>query len=300
MTTHTRMTLASAGFLLITFSLAFPACSDKEVHTNDGDHVISTDSATASSAENVFYYIPSPIEMADLLRRAGASYDKELTNRADNVSRYSSSSAQAINLGIYGADLSYAGIFGQNAESMTFMNCANKLASGLHVSSAFNPELRNRLEANMSSRDSVLNIITTAYWDCDAVLQENNQQHASALMIAGGWIEGLYLACRVAEKTNNSEIRIRIAEQRFSLDKLIELLEKQKHNDAQTLVADLKELQAIYAKLPPPQDVKSTEENGITVIGSDDDTKSASLNALEFKAITDKVKSIREKLVSRT
>ncbi|MGL5889033.1 MAG: hypothetical protein ACRC3B_04075 [Bacteroidia bacterium] len=300
MTTHTRMTLASAGFLLITASLALPACSEKDAPNNVNDTVISTDSLIASSAENVFYYIPSPIEMADLLRRAGANYNSELPNKSENVSRYSSSSARALNLGIYGADLSYAGIFSQNAESAMFMNCANKLAEGLRVSSAFNPSLRNRLEANMSSRDSVLSIITTAYWDCDAVLQENNQQHASALMIAGGWIEGLYLACRVAENTNNAEIRIRIAEQRFSLDKLIELLEKQNHGDVQTLVTDLKELQAVYAKLPPPADVSSTEENGITVIGGNDDVKPVSLNALEFKEIADKVKSIREKVVSRT
>jgi hypothetical protein len=298
MTTLTRIASAFAGLFLL-FDL-LPACAEKNEQQNTADTVLSTDSAASSSAENVFYYIPSPIEMADLLRRAGANYDKDLANKSENVSRYSSSSAQALNLGIYGADLSYAGIFSQNAESMTFMTCANKLAAGLHVSSAFNPELRSRLEANMSSRDSVLSIITTAYWDCDAVLQENNQQHASALMIAGGWIEGLYLACRVAEKTNNNEIRIRIAEQRFSLDKLIELLEKQKHSDAQTLVSDLKELQSIYAKLPPPADVNSAEENGITVIGSDDDAKPVSLNALEFKEIADKVKSIREKVISRT
>ncbi|MCU0435594.1 MAG: hypothetical protein MUC87_19195 [Bacteroidia bacterium] len=296
--THT----AFPAFRMAVFAclLALAACGGEENTAATTDTLPDNDTAQTASAENVFYYIPSPIEMADLLRRAGAGYDKDLPNLPDNVSRYTSTTSQALNLGIYGADVSFSGIMGQTAETMTFMSCANKLAEGLHVSSAFPPALRDRLETNMGSRDSVLNIITNAYWDCDALLHENNQQHASALMIAGGWIEGLYLACRVAEKTNNNEIRIRIAEQRFSLDKLIDLLNSRKHNDLTALANELKELQAIYAKLPPPAATTAKEENGITVIGAEDDVKPVSLNALEFKAIFDKVKAIREKIVTRT
>jgi hypothetical protein len=281
-------------------ALAFAGCTNDETSNTVSDTLTDANAANTASAENVFYYIPSPIEMADLLRRAGAGYDKDLPNAPENVSRYTTTTAQALNLGIYGADLSFAGIMNQTAETMTFMSCTNKLAEGLHVTAAFSPALRNRLEANMGSRDSVLNIITNAYWDCDALLHENNQQYASALMIAGGWIEGLYLACRVAEKTNNNEIRIRIAEQRFSLDKLIDLLNSHKNADLQALAADLLELKKEYDKLPAPPETSAKEENGITVIGAEDDIKPVSLNALEFKAIFDKVKVIRQKIVTRT
>lgn len=300
MTRFTHTSFPALYSIVLSVSLAFAGCSSDEPSSVANDTLSETNAANTASAENVFYYIPSPIEMADLLRRAGAGYDKDLPNQPENVSRYTTTTSQALNLGIYGADLSFAGIMNQTAETMTFMNCANKLAEGLHVSAAFSPSLRDRLEANMSSRDSVLNIITNAYWDCDALLHENNQQYASALMIAGGWIEGLYLACRVAEKTNNNEIRIRIAEQRFSLDKLINLLNSHKNADLQALAADLKELKAVYDKLPAPPETSATEENGITVIGAEDDVKPISLNALEFKAIYDKVKAIREKIVTRT
>jgi hypothetical protein len=300
MTRFTRITSVPVRLAVFVCALAFAGCNNDDTSSTVNDTLPEINAANTASAENVFYYIPSPIEMADLLRRAGAGYDKDILNQPENVSRYTSTTSQALNLGIYGADLSFAGIMNQTAETMMFMNCANKLANGLHVSSAFSPSLHDRLEANMSSRDSVLNIITNAYWDCDALLHENNQQYASALMIAGGWIEGLYLACRVAEKTNNNEIRIRIAEQRFSLDKLIDLLNSHNNADLQALAVDLTELKDIYDKLPSPPETNAKEENGITVIGAEDDVKPVSLNALEFKAIYDKVTAIRQKIVTRT
>lgn len=295
------MTSAQTGLVFLLLSLSLAACSgSNDEHTAPVSDSTTLDSVTGTNAENVFYYIPSPIEMADLLRRAGATYDKSMLNAPENASRYSSSSAQALNLGVYGADLSFAGIFGKNAEALAYMSCANKMAVGLHISAAFNEQTHNRLESNMSNRDSILTIITDAYWDCDALLQENKQPHASALMIAGGWIEGLYLACRVAETTNNNEVRVRIAEQRFSLDKLIGLLETQQNADVMAVVVELKKLQVIYAQLPPPAETDSHEEGGVVVIGSDDDAKPASLNALEFKKIADTIKEIRERVIERS
>lgn len=254
------------------------------------------------SAENVFIYIPSPIQTADLLKQAGAKYDADLLNNPDNTSLYTTTASMALNMGVYGSDLAFAGIFNQNAETIKFMDCTRKMADGLHVLAAFSDDRKARLEANINNRDSVLSIITDSYWDCDAMLQENEQSHASALMIAGGWIEGLYLACRVAESTNNNDIRIRIVEQRSSLDKLIILLDKQDHNDVVAISTQLKELKAIFDKLPKTQDQSMTTtkdpETGVSVIEAENPTEPRSLNSLEFKQILDKVTAIRTGIVS--
>jgi len=256
------------------------------------------------SAENVFIYIPSPIQTAELLKQAGAKYNADLLNSPDNASRYTTTAAMALNMGVYGSDLAFAGIFSQNAETIKFMDCTRKMADGLHVMAAFSDDRKLRLENNINNRDSVLNIITDSYWDCDAMLQENEQTHASALMIAGGWIEGLYLACRVAESTNNNDIRIRIVEQRSSLDKLIILLDKQKHNDVAPVSAQLKELKVIFDKLPKNTDgglVESKDpQSGISVIEAENPTEPQSLNALEFKQILDKITEIRNGIITRS
>jgi hypothetical protein len=291
----------SAGFIC----MSLLSCSE---NSTDGN-TVKNDSATIDvntevvSAENVFVYVPSPIETAGLLKDAGAKYNPEFLSDPSNVSRYSSTASRALNLGIYGTDLAFAGIFDQHAETMTYMDCTGKLADGLHVSSAFSPDRSKRLEANMNNRDSVLSIITDSYWDCDALLHDNHEAQASALMIAGGWIEGLYLACKVAESTNSNDIRVRIAEQGSSLDKLVVLLDKQNHVDVKPVATDLRKLKLLFDALPKPSNaspnVSTDNASGVTTIGDDNAIPQVSLNALEFKHILDQVTLIRSSIISR-
>lgn len=283
------------------------ACNNSSSADDSGAD--ATDSGTIDmnqeivSAENVFVYVPSPIETASLLKQAGANYNKDLLNQPQNVSHYSSTASQALNLGVYGTDLAFAGIFDQHAETMVYMDCTGKLANSLHVASAFSEDRTNRLESNMNNRDSVLSIITDTYWDCDALFNDNHQPQASALMIAGGWIEGLYLACRVAESTNNNDIRIRIAEQRSSLDKLIVLLDRQKHADVEAVAADLKKLKVLFDQLPKQKTESmtvTTDPGGTPVVGAENPAPPVSLNALEFKQILDQITAIRNGITSRS
>lgn len=291
-------------FAFSTICFAFSCGQDStETSENTDDSAIIDVNNQVVSAENVFIYIPSPIQTAELLKQAGAKYDVDLLNNPDNFSRYTSTSAMALNMGVYGSDLAFAGIFNQPDGITKYMDCTRKMADGLHVMAAFSDDRKSRLETNLNNRDSVLNIITDSYWDCDAMLQDNDQAYASALMIAGGWIEGLYLACRVAESTNSNEIRIRIVEQRSSLDKLIILLDKQGHSDVIPVADELRELKAIFDKLPKDSDgalKETTDPNtGVSVIEAENPTEPRSLNSLEFKQILDKITEIRDGIVTR-
>lgn len=293
-------------FVFVTAAVCFViSCgqnSTEVADSGDDSAVIDVDNQ-AVSAENVFIYIPSPIQTAELLKQAGAKYDAELLNSIDQQSLYTSTAAMALNMGVYGSDLAFAGIFNQHAEITKYMDVTRKMADGLHVMAAFSDDRKVRLENNMNNRDSVLNIITDSYWDCDALLHDNDQAYASALMIAGGWIEGLYLACRVADRTNSNEIRIRIVEQRYSLDKLIILLDKQQHNDVTPVTMQLKELKDIFDKLPKDTDggftVKKDPETGTDVVEAISPNEPRSLNSLEFNQILDKITEIRTSVVTR-
>ncbi|MGL4596552.1 MAG: hypothetical protein ACRCYO_03430, partial [Bacteroidia bacterium] len=208
-----------------------------------------------------------------------------------------------LNLGIYGADLSFAGIFDQHTEAMLFLTAARKLADQLHVGNAFGEGTRKRLEANVNNRDSILSVISDAYWDCDATFKENQMRETSVLMMAGGWVEGLYLACKIAETTNNNDIRVRIVEQRYSLESLIGILEKTQEKPAVApVLKDLKELKAIFDALPqpPPQTISTNTDNksGVTTIGSDEPAPAISMNALEFSKVLEKVTQMRQNMVT--
>ncbi|HEU4719699.1 MAG TPA: hypothetical protein VFU15_17765 [Bacteroidia bacterium] len=288
-------------------SFALIACSGSNSPGGANDNGNDSSSIEVNqdvvSAENVFVYVPSPIETAGLLKEAGAKYNKDFLNLPQNASKYSTTASLALNLGVYGADLAFAGIFDQHAETMVYLDCTGKLADGLHVSTAFSTDRKNRLEANMNNRDSVLSIITDSYWDCDALLHENKEEYASSLMVAGGWVEGLYLACKVAEQTNSNDIRVRIVEQRYSLDKLLVLLGREKNEDVKSVTGQLRELKVLFDALPKNPDqptvVSTDDKSGMTTLGTDPAPPPVSLNALEFKNILERVTVIRDSIITR-
>ena len=76
--------------------------------------------------QKIFYSIPSPVEMATVLKRIGATYEYDLPNDVKRAEDYQGAAQQALNLGVYGADLSYASIFNESGESMLFMSAARR------------------------------------------------------------------------------------------------------------------------------------------------------------------------------
>jgi hypothetical protein len=289
------------SILLLSTSVALFSCGGSET---DSETITATDTAVTlsekdSKAQNVFYSIPSPIETTSLLKAAGAKYNSQYLNPIENVSKYSSVKQKAINLGIYGADLSFTSMFDKTQESMLYLRCTNKLATGLGISGSFDEKTTERIEANMESRDSLLSIISDSYWNADSYLKENGQPGVSALIIAGGWIEGLYIATKIATDTKNKEVATRIGEQKLSLDNLVALLEAYSADNegVKEVLGLMTPLKAIYdgIKVEPSETTVSTDKDkGVTTIGNNSSYK---ISADQLKAISDKAAEIRNKMI---
>ncbi len=285
----------------IATSLAFAACSS----TTDSSTGETVDTAVADTkvkdvkAQNVFYSIPSPVETTTLLKAAGAKYNAKLLNPIENVSKYATAASKALNLGIYGSDLSLTSIFDQTQESMLYLKCTNKLATGLGISGAFDEKTTSRIEANLENRDSLLAIISDSYWTADAYLKDNGQPGVSALIVAGGWIEGLYIATEIAKTTKNATIVTRIGEQKLSLDNLIALLESNKADNESIpeLLKGLGELKKIFDAIPvttAETTVTTDKEKGVTTVGNG---STFTITPEQLKLITDKSTEIRNKII---
>jgi len=160
-----------------------------------------------SKSGKVFYTIPSPVELSSIIKKAGAQYDKSLLNDASKTSQYVTQTSMALNLGVYGADLSFSSIFEQTQETMNYFAAAKKIADALGITSAFAASTITRVHDNLNNRDSLIAIISDSYWETDAYLKENKRSSVSGLVISGGWIEALYISTKLATKTaNNKEI----------------------------------------------------------------------------------------------
>jgi hypothetical protein len=277
-------------------SLLLAACGGEQP-PQDTLNVPKTDSTAAIRAErtkNIFHNIPSPLETAGLLKKAGAEYDKDILNDVKHVDNYTAASKQALNLGIYGADLSYASVYNNTQESMLYTSCVQRLAKQLDVSTAFNQNVVDRMEKNRNNRDSLLSIISETYWQVDAYLKENGRDNISALMVSGGWMEGLYIATQVAKQHNTPELRQRIAEQRLPLADLMELVKTYSPDDpaVASVLQDLEKLNGLFAAVVVPSGGSTvTQENGVATIGGT--APPASLTDDQLKSITEAVSTIR-------
>jgi hypothetical protein len=279
------------------------ACGSSNSENSINETVDTADATTHVKdvkAQNVFYSIPSPIETTTLLKQAGAKYNASYLNPIENQSKYASVASKALNLGVYGSDLSFTSIFDQTQESILYLNCTNKLASGLGISGAFDENTSSRMEANQQNRDSLLAIISDSYWNADSYLKDNGQPGVSSLIVAGGWIEGLYIATQIANTTKNGAIINRIGEQKLSLTNLIALLDSYKaDNDGiPEVLKGLNELKAIFEAIPDTSAAATTvttdKEKSTTTVGNG---STFQVSPELLKKISDKTAEIRNKII---
>lgn len=240
------------GILALSGMMVFSACKNKS--EGEGEGLDAAALATKEKATKVFYAVPSPAELALLIKATGAKFDKGILNSVDNASKYATIKSKALNLGVYGADLSYVSTFDQTQESMVYMNTCKKLADGLGLTGAIDEEIIKRMEANLNKKDSLVKIISDTYMATDTYLKENERGSESALVVAGGWIEGMYISIQVANANKNNEaIMKRIAEQKDILENLMGLLGNYSSVEpaVEEIVNELKPLQAVYANIKP-------------------------------------------------
>jgi hypothetical protein len=207
-----------------------------------------------------------------------------------------------MNLGVYGADLSYTSTFDQTQESMVYMGVCKKLADGLGITGAINENTVKRMEKNLNNKDSLLKIISDTYLETDIYLKNNDRAGVSALVVAGGWIEGLFISVNIAaQNASNKMIVKRIAEQKLILENLIGLLESNQANDnAPEMMTELKALKGIYdnvklTDVPAATEVKTDKTAQKTVIGSSGELN---LTPEQLAEITKKVTTIRTMIIS--
>ena len=199
--------------------------------------------------------IPSPVETSNLIKQTGSRYSTSYLNPVSNSNDYSSSVKQAINLGIYGADLGYTNIFEQNQDAIQYMEAVKKMADALQIGQFFDFVTIKRLATNKSNVDSLLNITQQNMQRINQHLQEKNKSHLSLLIITGGWIEGLYLTTKVVQQRPNDKLKDKIGEQKDVIANLVLLFEAfQSQPGFKQLHEDLLELNAVYSQ------VKITEE----------------------------------------
>src|SRR6185369_8628162 len=109
---------------------------------NPNDSIIDTDTAKTAvlNVGGELFSVPSPIQTALLIQKSGVTYDKSILNPGNKNGQYASDFTQALNLGIYGADLGYVSMYNQTQDALGYLAGVKQLADKLGVSAAFDQQ----------------------------------------------------------------------------------------------------------------------------------------------------------------
>jgi hypothetical protein len=249
-----------------------------------------------NDAKKIFYSLPSPLETAMLIKNSGAKYNEEFLNPINKASGYTTNKSMALNLGVYTTDLSFASLFDQTQTAINYMTVAKKMADGLGILDAIDNKTIDKLEENINNRDVIMDIISETFMSSSSFLRENDRPAIAAIVLVGGWVEGLYIATQLVGSSpiQNNKMVDRIVDQKLSLDIVMRLLNDNKNNsDVVAVQSQIKEIKSIYDKIK----ISSTKIEPV----SDPKTKVTTLKSKTkvfitqdiFNQLREKVKAVR-------
>ena len=160
------------------------------------------------------------------------------------------------------------------------------------VATAIKPEVLKRLESNVGSPDSLAVITDDVYFSSFEALEDSKQGPTLALVVAGGWIESIYIAINLAKYEDNSPVIERLADQKYTLENLIEFLKKHEADvNVKAVKTDFEGLLAEFNKIneKDASDAKG-KENKTKMLGGG---KQLVMTQEVYKAIVEKIKTIR-------
>lgn len=195
----------------------------------------------------IFYNMYLSVEMSSLFNAAGAIFNEAMLSPSDNISSFTTSSKKSLNLGVYAVDLSYAKVFEQFETAGKYFNSMQKLAEELGIPATYFENTAKRFDKNINNKDSLIKIANEVYMAADTYLKENERYGSAAQIILGGWTEALYIAIDITRSTRDFDVIERLAEQKYSLTNLMEMLQNYESDPViAEYIVKLKALQPVF------------------------------------------------------
>lgn len=195
--------------------------------------------------------IPFPFEILDKLYEEHSLFEEQIMNDVSNASKYNQISSKALNLGVYGADLAYVVTFEQFQQIGMYIKVTKKIAEDLGIPLAFNQETMDKYNKYRDNKDSLTQIVFNSYNEVDKALKINERQGMAALVVAGSWLEGLYITAKTYPYLKTAESKTAVFEkvksQKIHLENIMKsLLIIKGEKSVTTLLNDLNEVKVVF------------------------------------------------------
>ena len=212
-------------------------CADEGAQNAQDESTVTVDEAqnavTSSlvKIDSEIFSLPSPIQTAILMHKKEISYREELLNPLANEKKYINQYQKSLNMGVYGADLAYLSNFNNSQKKLDYFKVVESLATDLDIRNNIDQSLIDRFAKNIDVQDSLYKLNADLFKAGDKYLKQNDEYEVATLILAGGWVEALYLAIDAA--IQDDSFKTRIGEQGFAVNSLVNLLKK--HDSPQTI-----------------------------------------------------------------
>lgn len=286
---------------LISLSILFAGCKpkmQKEPMEKDPVDMAEFKETSISGARSISYEMTLPVKMAELFDHVGADFYPEFLNPADQFGKYNKPVKIALNLGVYGVDLSYVKMFSQHQLSVAYLSTIHRLAGDMGIPRDIYGNVLENLDFFVTNKDSLSSVAMVLYLTTDEYLRNNGQEGDASLVAMGGWIESMYMATRIWEMDRgNLALQDKIAEQKYSLNSLIVLMNNF-HSDldlAEYLLM-LKNLKRTYDKF------QLYYQQGDVLVDTSSKTISAggyyiNITASQMEEISEKIENLRTLII---
>jgi len=239
--------LLLAGFMIVTST---SSCKNrgkgeqKKIEMDEADTILN-------QMEKKVYPLPTSAEVIRMLTDLEVGYIFGIANPVENSKKYIKSTDRAINLGGYGADLSYATLYNMQQEVLNYLSALRSLANELNMSQIYDESWYEKIRKNFDNRDELVKILTEAFQSTYAYLVENNQETLALLVVGGAWVEGMYLTTHVSEAAYQvAGISKNLLEQKESFNTFLEVTKPyENEEDIKNFLAILEPIKKVYEGL---------------------------------------------------
>jgi hypothetical protein len=226
--------------------------------------------------------VPFSFELIEQLYQSKISFNNEILSSPNNLNKYSRAFSKALNLGVYGADLSYVITYEQFQMIAIYTKNCKKMTEELNLSFAFNDLVMQRFEEYKDNKDSLSRFVFTSFKNINGQLKTEDRLEFAMMVLVGNWVESVYLAANkmnVGQIASNALLNKVLANQKQSLEMLLTLIEPFKNNEnSKTINQALIEIQKLF-----------NQEN--------DDTL---LTEQQITALSSKIAELRNKIVNNS
>jgi hypothetical protein len=285
-------------------SVGFFATSCNGPESGDDDlNQIETVDTTAAEPEfdpneaGLSYAVPTPNELFDIIKMQGGEQQMNLVNPLENAEKYVDTKSKSLNFGVYSADIAYLSCFGIGTDFLKYFKKIEELGDDLGISGAFDEDIMSRIENNEANSDSLFVISNDTYYESYNYLEENEKGVELSLIMAGGYVESLYIISNLVDKyQKDNPIISKIGDQKLVLESLIDFISEYSEDEmvAET-INDLLQLSDVFDNsmefVESETAVKNSDDGKLVLSGGG----SFNMTEASFNQIKAKANELREK-----